>query len=155
MGCSGSGLLVWRRQHQARHRQVLLALWCLLREMSLRAGGGAARPFDDDDDDDFYAGAGAHSETQRLLVREQDDTIKSLASSVSRVQDMAVRVNEELRSQNMIIGEIDEEVEKTDSRMRQLNSTLRNLANDQDRGKYCVILILLIVLAILTMLVLS
>ena len=123
--------------------------------MSLRAGGGAARPFDDDDDDDFYAGAGAHSETQRLLVREQDDTIKSLASSVSRVQDMAVRVNEELRSQNMIIGEIDEEVEKTDSRMRQLNSTLRNLANDQDRGKYCVILILLIVLAILTMLVLS
>ena len=109
----------------------------------------------DDDDDDFYSGARGSSETQSLLVKEQDDTIRSLANSVSRVQDMALRVNEELASQNKLIGEIDEEVDKTDTRLRSMNSRLRKLAQDKDSGKYCVIFILLIVLAILTMLVLS
>jgi SYP6 family syntaxin len=120
--------------------------------MSLRAG--ASRPFDDDDDDDFYATKGA-GETQRLLVREQDDAIRSLASSVERVQGMAVMVNEELTSQNRLLDELDDDVEKTDSRLKMLNTQLRKLAYDQDRGKYCVILILLIVLIILTMLVLA
>ena len=36
-----------------------------------------------------------------------------------------------------------------------MHSKLRNLANDSDRGKYCLIVVLLIVLAILTMAVLS
>eukprot|EP00325_Prymnesiales_sp_UTEX-LB-985_P024899 CAMPEP_0174719866 /NCGR_PEP_ID=MMETSP1094-20130205/32185_1 /TAXON_ID=156173 /ORGANISM="Chrysochromulina brevifilum, Strain UTEX LB 985" /LENGTH=122 /DNA_ID=CAMNT_0015920257 /DNA_START=137 /DNA_END=505 /DNA_ORIENTATION=- len=122
--------------------------------MALRSGGGA-RAFDDDEDDDFYSSGGGVAEQQRLLVREQDDTIKSLASSVERVQGMALRVNEELHAQNRLIGEIDEDVEKTDNRLRSLNTTLRNLANDQDRGKYCVICLLLVVLGILTMMVLS
>ena len=119
--------------------------------MSLRSG---QRPFEDDDDDFYHSSAGA-SETQRLLVREQDETIASLSTSVDRVQTMAIRVNEELASQNRILGELDDDVEKTDSRMRMLNSRLRNLSQDPNRGQYCVICILLVVLFILTMLVLS
>ena len=71
------------------------------------------------------------------------------------VHGMATMVNEELASQNRLISEIDEDVEKTDSRLRMMHSKLRNLANDSDRGKYCLIVVLLIVLAILTMAVLS
>lgn len=115
---------------------------------------GAASLGDDDDEDDFYAGRGG-SETQKLLVREQDDTIKSLATSVGIVQGMALRVNEELAAQNRLIEEIDDEVEKTDSRMKGLHTQLRKLANDSDRGKYCAIVVLLIVLIVLVLLVIS
>ena len=108
-----------------------------------------------DDDDDFYCGSNGAAEQQRLLVREQDDTIGALGKTVERVHGMATMVNEELASQNRLISEIDEDVEKTDSRLRMMHSKLRNLANDSDRGKYCLIVVLLIVLAILTMAVLS
>ena len=53
----------------------------------------------DDDEDDFYSASRGAAEQQSLLVREQDDTIRDLAKVVTRVQDMALRVNEELASQ--------------------------------------------------------
>ena len=125
--------------------------------MALRSGGRAAATLeDDDDDDDFYSGSRhTAAEQQRLLVREQDNTIKSLASSVERVHGLARVVNDELSSQNHLLEEMDVEVEKTDSRLKGLNTQLRKLANDSDRGKYCLIVFLLIVLAILTLMVLS
>ena len=109
----------------------------------------------DDDDDDFYSGSGGAEEQKRLLVREQDENIGMLAQSVSRVQDMAIRVNEEITSTSRLISEIDEDVERTDSRLKTLNTTLRKLSNNSDRGKYCLIVVLLIVLGILVLLVLS
>jgi hypothetical protein len=120
--------------------------------MALRPN--ANRPFEDDDDD-FYNSKAGVSETQRLLVREQDETISSLASTVERVQGMAVLVNEELSAQNRLLDELDGETERTDSRMRSLNTKLRHIATDSDRGKYCVIVLLLIVLIILILLVLA
>ena len=122
--------------------------------MSLRSGAGRPLEGEADNEDDFYSSMGG-SETQRLLVRDQNDAIRSLASSVERVQGMAALVNEELTSQNRMLDELDNDVEKADSRMRILHAQLRNLAHDQDRGKYCVILILLIVLVVLIMLVLA
>ncbi|KAL1528700.1 hypothetical protein AB1Y20_010034 [Prymnesium parvum] len=107
----------------------------------------------DDDDDDFY-GVGS-TETQKLLLKEQDATIRGLAASVQRVQGMALLVNEELSAQNRLIDDIDENVDRTDSKMKGLHRKLTLLANDRDSGKYCVIACLLIVLAILIFLVLG
>lgn len=119
--------------------------------MALR--GRAALP---DDDDDFYGGGTSGAgEQQRLLVREQDETIGNLAKTVARVQGMAVAVNEELASQNKMISEIDDDVVRTDARLKTLNTKLRSLANDSDRGKYCLILVLMILLGFLILLVLS
>ena len=118
--------------------------------MSLRGGRGGH----DDDDDDFY-GRRDVGETQKLLIHEQDETIRGLAASVQRVQGMALLVNEELAAQNRIIEDIDEEVDRTDSKLKSLHVRLARFANDRDRGKYCVIFILLIVLTVLIFLVLS
>lgn len=124
--------------------------------MALRSGGRAAATLHDDDDDDFYQGRNlSGQEQQRLLVREQDDTIKNLAKSVERVHGLARVVNDELASQNHLLEEMDEDVENTNYRLKGLNTQLRKLANDGDRGKYCLILVLLIVLGVLIMLVLS
>ena len=87
------------------------------------------------DDDDFYT---RESETQRLLVRDQahrseisaaprlhlgrdlgcistasraqDTTLRHLSSSVDRVQGIAIRVNEEIRDQNRMLDDIDDQV---------------------------------------------
>jgi len=118
----------------------------------MRRGGGAAASAADDDDDDFYSGGG---EQQRLLEREQDDTLADLASSVERVHGLAVTVNEELGSQNRLLDSIDEDVSRTDSRLRGMHATLRKLSKDSDCGKYCLIVVLLCVLVWLLMLVLS
>ena len=119
--------------------------------MSYRRGPGCAH---DDDDDDFY-GKGGTAETQKLLMRDQDDTIRGLAASVQRVQGMALMVNEELASQNRLIEDIDGEVDRTDSRLKGLQGKLKQLANDKNSGQYCVIFVLLIVLAFLVFQVLG
>lgn len=124
--------------------------------MALRSSGGrSAAALDDDDEDDSYYNPGKGGEQQRLLVREQDETIRALASSVDRVQGLARVVNDELHSQNHLIEQMEEDVTKTDSRLKGLNTQLRRLANDSDRGKYCLIVVLLIVLGVLILMVLS
>ena len=126
--------------------------------MSAKAAGmafrGGRRDEDDDDDDDFYSAKGG-SEKQALLMKQQDSTISMLASSVERVQGMARMVNEELAAQNTMIEEIDEEVDRTDSKIKSLQGKLKLLANNSDRGKYCVILLLLGLLAVLLWMVLE
>ena len=99
--------------------------------MARRAGASLGG----DDDDDFYSGSSGAQEQQRLLVREQDESISMLSQSVQRVQKMAISVNEELSSQNKLLAEIDDEVDRTDTRLKSLQGRLRHLANDSDRGK--------------------
>ena len=105
-----------------------------------------------EEDDDFYARSG---ETQKLLLRDQDETLKSLANSVDRVQSMALRVNEELADQNKILVDIDNEVDRTGGKLASVHSSLKKLANDTDRGKYCVICLLIGLLVWLIMMVLE
>ena len=106
----------------------------------------------EDDSDDFYAKNG---ETQKLLLRDQDDTLKGLASAVDRVQSMAKQVNQELSDQNRMLDVIDDEVDRTESKMASVHKSLKMLANDTDRGKYCVICLLIVLLVWLVMMVLD
>ena len=103
-------------------------------------------------DDDFYS---RESETQRLLVRDQDSTLRHLSSSVDRVQGIAIRVNEEIRDQNRMLDDIDDELDKTAGRLAGMHAQLRRIANDKDRGKYCVIFCLLVLLVVLISMVLE
>lgn len=116
--------------------------------MAYRGG----RPNEEDEHDDFYSRSG---ETQKLLLREQDDTLKQLANSVDRVQSMAIRVNDELADQNRLLTDIDDEVDRTESKLASVHKSLKMLANDSDRGKYCVILLLMGLLVWLIMMVLE
>jgi len=85
----------------------------------------------------------------------QDETLKHLANSVDRVQSMALRVNEELVDQNRMLTDIDNEVDRTESKLASVHKSLKMLANDSDRGKYCVICLLIVLLVWLVMMVLE
>ena len=107
---------------------------------------------DEEEPDDYYA---KNSETQKLLMRDQDDTLKMLGSAVDRVQSMARQVNQELSDQNQMLDTIDDEVDKTESKLASVHKSLKLLANDTDRGKYCVICLLIVLLVWLVMMVLD
>ena len=107
---------------------------------------------DEEDPDDYYA---KNSETQKLLMRDQDDTLKMLGSAVDRVQSMARQVNQELSDQNQMLDTIDDEVDKTESKLASVHKSLKMLANDTERGKYCVICLLIVLLVWLVMMVLD
>ena len=107
---------------------------------------------DEEEPDDYYA---KNSETQKLLMRDQDDTLKMLGSAVDRVQSMARQVNQELSDQNQMLDTIDDEVDKTESKLASVHKSLKMLANDTDRGKYCVICLLIVLLVWLVMMVLD
>lgn len=47
------------------------------------------------------------------------------------------------------------QVDKTQSRLGAMHAQLRRIANDKDRGKYCVIVCLLILLVVLISMVLE
>ena len=107
---------------------------------------------DPDDDDDFYS---RESETQSLLSKQQDAQLHHLEASVDRVSGMAHRVNEELRDQNRMIDDIDEEVDRTSGKLAGLQTQLRRISNEKDKGKYCVILCLVVLLFILVSMILN
>ena len=103
------------------------------------------------DDEDFYA-----HENQRLLQHEEDNTLHDLGSTVLRVHNMARQVNDEIHTQNHLIDEVDDMVDKTDIKMSSLRAKLKRLASDNtNRGKYCVILALLVLLWVLVGMVLE
>ena len=108
---------------------------------------------DPDDDDDYLYNK--ESETQSLLVKQQDEQLQHLARSVDRVSGMATHINQELRDQNRLIDDIDDEVDKTGGKLASLQTQLRRISNDKDKGKYCVILCLVILLFIRISMVLN
>lgn len=112
------------------------------------------KPFSDDDDEDesYYLSEG---EKQQLLLQEQNETLQSLQGGITRMGQMALDINDELSTQNRMIQDIDEHIDRTESRLSVLQKRLKDLANDSDRGKYCTICFLTVVLVVLFWLVIN
>lgn len=110
------------------------------------------KPFADDDGESFYAGQG---EKQQLLMQEQNETLQALQGGINRMGQMALSINEELDSQSRMIEDIDDHIDKTESTLSVLQKKMKELANDSDRGKYCTICFLTVVLVVLFWLVIN
>jgi hypothetical protein len=68
---------------------------------------------------------------------------------------MALSINEELDSQSRMIEDIDDHIDKTESTLSVLQKKMKEIANDSDRGKYCTICFLTVVLVVLFWLVIN
>lgn len=110
------------------------------------------KPYGDDDGESFYREHGEHAQ---LLEQEQFETLHALQSGINRMGQMALAVNEELDQQNRMIEDIDEHIDKTESSLSSLSKKLKALADDSDRGKYCTICFLTVVLVVLFWLVIN
>ena len=61
-------------------------------------------------------------------------------------------MNEELRHQDRMLGGLQDQMEHVSSTMGMLKTKMSQMARSSDRGKYCAILWLTVLLGVLTML---
>jgi hypothetical protein len=90
---------------------------------------------------------------QQLQLEAQDEVLDDLHGAVQRVKSMAGQMNEELAQQNRMIGSLEEQMDHVSSTMGSLKRKMTEMAKSKDRGKYCAILWLSLLLFLLIMLV--
>ena len=88
---------------------------------------------------------------QQLQLEAQDEVLDDLHGAVQRVKSMAGQMNEELAQQNRMIGSLEEQMDHVSSTMGSLKRKMTEMAKSKDRGKYCAIMVLSIILMLLTM----
>ena len=87
--------------------------------------------------------------------RLRDDERPCCDRQVTRLKSMGGQMSEELRHQDRMLGGLQEQMEHVSSAMGMLKSKMAQMARSSDRGKYCAILWLTVLLGVLTMLALS
>ena len=92
------------------------------------------------------------------LIKEQDKELDQLGDAVKRVKALGGVMRDELNEQNVILEELEDDVERADTNMQQVQKKLKGLveqAKNSDRALYSIIGCLLILLGVLTTMVLS
>jgi len=96
-----------------------------------------------------------HGQQMQLQIHEQDEVLDDLHGAVRRLKSMGGQMNEEISSQNRMISSLEGQIENVAGTMGTLKRKMTEMAQDKDRGKYCAILFLSMLLIFLTMLILN
>lgn len=87
---------------------------------------------------------------QQQIIRQQDDSLESLSKVISRQKNIAIRIGNEVDTQNDIIDNIADQMDTMSSRV---SSTTRNVENVADKdstyGYWMIIIILLVAIIII------
>ena len=95
---------------------------------------------------------------QEKLVKEQDAELDQLGQGVKRVKALASVMKEEIDEQVVMLENLEDDVDKTDSNMQSMQKKLKTLVEDtknSDKALWSIIGCLLVMLGILTFMVLS
>jgi SYP6 family syntaxin len=83
------------------------------------------------------------------LFEQQNKELDDIAESVNRINHIAVTINGELKEQENIIEELNEESDKTNDKIKRNIKKTDELILNKDTTKYCLILLLLGILTTL------
>ncbi|KAG8469716.1 hypothetical protein KFE25_006171 [Diacronema lutheri] len=89
---------------------------------------------------------GDETQKQAMIMAEQDTQLDSISSTVSRIKDISLEINSELKVQDKLIDDIGEQTDSAAGQMRNSMKALTKLAKDSDNGKLCVIFVLTLIL---------
>ncbi|KAL1520273.1 hypothetical protein AB1Y20_023741 [Prymnesium parvum] len=96
-----------------------------------------------------HAMVAAQQQQQQEQLELQDVELAGLGETVDRLGQMGRSMNEELKAQGRAFDEFTQEVESTRERMRSAVGVMNKMMKNKDRGKFCVIIFLTVVLFIL------
>ena len=60
----------------------------------------------------FYCGGQGEA---RMIMRQQDEDLTELGQGVDRLNEMSVGINQELKTQNKMLDDLDRDIEEVDS----------------------------------------
>lgn len=134
------------------------------RELDGAAPAPEAAPraaFSLDADDDPYAGGGgvdydAEEASQQLLMREQDSELEDISTSLHRIGQYGLQIGEELRNQEHMLNELDEDVLTTQARLGAVQKKMAQVFKKaRANSQLCMIIFLTVLLVVLVSLVFS
>ena len=79
-------------------------------------------------------------------MKDQDSQLDTISTAVGRLKDIGHEINSELKVQDKLLDEIDDQTQSASSQMRNAMKALNKLANDSDNGKLMVIALLSVIL---------
>jgi len=80
------------------------------------------------------------------MMKDQDSQLDTISTAVGRLKDIGHEINSELKVQDKLLDEIDDQTQSASSQMRNAMKALNKLANDSDNGKLMVIALLSVIL---------
>ncbi|CAI9274134.1 unnamed protein product [Lactuca saligna] len=103
------------------------------------------------DNDDFIS---SESDTQMLLIRQQDEELDELSASVERIGSVGLTIHDELLSQEKIIEDLGSEMESTSNRLDFVQKKVGMVMKKASaKGQMMMILFLIVLFIILFVLV--
>ena len=97
----------------------------------------------------------ASQQQQQQQIAEQDQELGVLGGALTRLGHMSKTMGDELRAQGKELDAFNEEVTDAHGRMAQATDAMKKMLKKKDRGKFCAILFLTIVLIVLMYAVIS
>jgi len=92
---------------------------------------------------------GASQQQQEEIIAVQETELGVLSESLDRLGNMSKAMNEEMKAQGRELDEFTSEVESASDRMTAATATMKKMLKKNDRGKFCAILVLSLVLILL------
>jgi len=90
-----------------------------------------------------------------LQVQQQEETLDVLHESVGRLKNLGVEMSNEISTQKRMLSDLEAQVDVAADAMSSLKAKMQAMAKHKDRGKFCIILVLTIVLILLMYAVIS
>ena len=91
-------------------------------------------------------------------IERQDETLEMLGSGVQRVKALAGTMRDELHDQAVILDNLDDDMDRTETSMNSMSKKLNSLmtaAKSSERGQWAMIACLLLTLGVLVLTVLD
>jgi hypothetical protein len=90
---------------------------------------------------------------QQYMLKEQDNALDSLSGAIDRLDSLGREVNIELKEQNLMLNELDDELDDAGNKMNLVQQKLAKLLNTKNRCTIWTVVILFIIFIILLALV--
>ncbi|GJP33469.1 hypothetical protein CLOM_g18006 [Closterium sp. NIES-68] len=123
----------------------------LLRAQAGAAAKAAAKSSAGGENESFAA---SEDDRQALIMREQDDQLDAMSQSLARIGGMGIAIHEELGSQESLIGELDDGMERTGGRLGLVQKKMTVVLKKAGlKGQLCILLALVIAFLVLLILI--
>jgi len=86
---------------------------------------------------------------QQMLDVKQDIVLDDINEALARLGDVANTINKELVDSERLIGEVTEDTEEAENNMQKALRQMDRVLGKSDKGKYCCIVILVVVAIVL------
>lgn len=110
-----------------------------------RESGTARRPYQDEPESFRGNDQDGIMQSQRQVMREQDQGLDMISQSVSRIKNMGLKIGDEIEDQNEMLDDLNDGMDRTNERLLKETDHVKEVTDKAKAGGYCCCIFLLVV----------